>query len=111
MDILVGKRQHGKTTHLIRRSADEFVYILTSNYRRASEIFNMAKNMNLDIPYPVTLHEYLRIGFKGSSITRNGILIDDADQILQMIFAGIPIKCITITDSDNIRYLTEPENV
>ena len=111
MDILVGKRQHGKTTHLIRRSADECVYILTSNYRRASEIFNMAENMNLHIPYPVTLNEYLRSGFKGSSITRNGILIDDADQILQMIFAGLPIKCITITDSDNIRYLTEPENV
>ena len=48
MDILIGKRQYGKTAHLIRRSADEWVYILTSNYTRASEIFNMAKNMNLD---------------------------------------------------------------
>ena len=111
MDILIGKRQYGKTTHLIRRSSDEWVYILTSNYPRASEIFNMAKNMNLDIPYPVTVDEYLKSGFKGSSITRDGILIDDADQILQMIFAGLPIKCITISDSDNIRYLTKPENV
>ena len=111
MDILVGKRQHAKTTHLIRRSADEWIYILTSNHTRASEIFNMAKNMNLDIPYPVTLDEYLNFGFKGSSITRDGILIDDADQILQMIFARLPIRCITISDSDNIRYLTEPDNV
>lgn len=111
MDILIGKRQYGKTTHLIRRSADEGVYILTSNYPRASEIFDMAKNMNLDIPYPVTLDEYLNYGFKGSSITRDGILIDDADQILEMIFAGVPIKCITVSDSDNIRYLTKPENV
>ena len=111
MNILIGKRQYGKTTHLIRRSADEWVYILTFDHTRASEIFNMAKNMNLDIPYPVTLHEYLKHGFKGSSITRNGILIDDADEILQMIFAGVPIKCITVSDSDNIRYLTKPENV
>lgn len=111
MDILIGKRQYGKTAHLIRRSADEWVYILTSNYTRASEIFNMAKNMNLDIPYPVILDEYLKSGLKGSSITRDGILIDDADQILQMIFAGLPIKCITVLDSDNIRYLTKPENV
>lgn len=114
MDIIIGKRQYGKTTHIIRRSAAEWVYILTSDHKRASEIFNMAKNMNLDIPYPVTLDEYLNFGFKGSSIRRDGILIDDADQILQMMFARVPIKCITISDSDtngnNIRYLTMPEH-
>lgn len=115
MDIIVGKRQYGKTTHLIKRSAAEWVYILTSDHKRASEIFHMAQNMNLDIPYPITLDEYFGNNLNGSSIRRDGILIDDADQILQMMFARVPIKCITISDSDtngnNITYLTMPEHI
>ena len=114
MDIIIGKRQYGKTTHLIRRSSAEGIYILTSDHTRASEIFHIAQNMNLHIPYPITLDEYFRSNLRGSSVRRDGILVDDADEILQMIFAGVPIKCITISDSDhngnNIKYLTMPEH-
>ena len=56
----------------------------------------------------VTLEEYFQ-GSKviGSSIRRDGLLIDDADDVLQQIFAGIPIQGITMTDyHDNIEYLS-----
>lgn len=70
----------------------------------------------MTIPFPVTVDEYLRSDkFRGSSIRRDGLLIDDADDVFKVIFAGIPIKEITITDPDEvevgncIRYLPKPE--
>lgn len=114
MDIIIGKRGYGKTTKLIRRSAEENIYILTTDGLRAKRIAKMAKEMGLDIPYPVTVNEYfLDDRFKGSSIRRDGLLIDDADDVFKTIFAGIPIKEITITDNNDvgncIRFLTKPE--
>lgn len=62
MDIIIGKRGYGKTAKLIRRSADEQIYILTATRVRANHIAKMAKEMGLKIPYPVTVNEYLRKG-------------------------------------------------
>lgn len=114
MDIIIGKRGYGKTTKLIRRSSEENIYILTKDGLIAKRIAKMAKEMGLDIPYPVTVNEYfLGDRFKGSSIRRDGLLIDDADEVLKCIFDGIPIKEITITDNNDIdnciRYLPKPE--
>lgn len=114
MDIIIGKRGYGKTTKLIRRSSDENLYILVASGERAYQVAQMATEMGLTIPFPVTVDEYLRSDkFRGSSIRRDGLLIDDADDVLQAIFAGIPIKEITITDHNEvgncIRYLPNPE--
>lgn len=102
MDIIIGKRGSGKTAKLIRRSSEEGIYILTSTRQRANCIASMARKMGLIIPYPVTIDECLRGKFKGSSIQRDGLLIDDADDVLRTIFYGIPIKEITITDYDDV---------
>lgn len=115
MDIIIGKRGYGKTTKLIRRSSDENLYILVATRQRAYQVAQMATEMGLTIPFPVTVDEYLRSNkkFRGSSIRRDGLLIDDADDVLQVIFAGIPIKEITITDHNEvgncIRYLPKLE--
>ena len=54
------------------------------------------------------IEEYLKGSkFRGSCIRRDGLLIDDVDDVLQQLFAGIPIREVTITDYDNIRYLEE----
>ena len=114
MDIIIGKRGYGKTTKLIRRSSDENLYILVASGERAYQVAQMATEMGLTIPFPVTVDEYLRSDkCRGSSIRRDGLLIDDADDVFKVIFAGIPIKEITITDPDEvgncIRYLPKPE--
>lgn len=113
MDIIIGKRGYGKTTKLIRRSADENLYILVATSQRAYQVAQMATEMGLTIPFPVTVDEYFRSDkFRGSSIRRDGLLIDDADDVLQAIFYTIPIKEITITDHNEvgncIRYLPKP---
>ena len=101
MNITIARRGCGKTTKLIRRSAEENLYILVATEKRAFDIVKMAKEMDLEIPYPVTVDEYFRgHKFRGSSIHRDGLLIDDADDVLKAIFFGISIKEITLTDHD-----------
>lgn len=114
MNIIMGGRGYGKTARLIIWSADEQICILTANKERAAHIAKQAKKMGLSIPFPVTAYEFFYSNkFAGSSIRRDGILVDDADDVLQTIFDGIPIKEITITDHDEadncIRYLPKPK--
>lgn len=106
MNITIGERCSGKTTKLIKRSAYEGVCILVATRNRAQDLDQNAKRMGLNIPFPVTVDEYLKENrFAGSSIRRDGLLIDDADDVLQQVFAGIPIREVTVTDSGNISWL------
>lgn len=104
MNIIIGERCSGKTTELIKKSAAEQIYILTHTSASARCLFDQARNMGLAIPYPVTVRKYFNSNkFDGSSIRRDGILIDDADLVLAEIFRGIPIRDVAFTDrGDNI---------
>ena len=53
----------------------------------------MAREQNLDIPFPITYHEFLE-GRYGMWIS--GFLIDDADELLRQI-SRAPITAITMT--------------
>lgn len=111
MNIVIGKRCSGKTTRLIERSAKEGIYILVANKAMARCIADQAKEMGLDIPFPVTLDEYLRGNkFQGSSIRWDGLLIDDLDMVLNRMFRGIPIREITLTDRGNVEKLKTGNN-
>ena len=105
--VTIGKKGTGKTTKLIQRSAREGSYILTSTVFRAQAIRDTAQDMGLNIPYPVTLHEYFHGDkFRSSTIPRKGILIDDVDAVVGALFAGIPIHEMTMTDFGNIEQLS-----
>lgn len=93
--IIKGRRQ-GKTTELIKRSAETRTYILVANRQRVEQVFNQAQSMGLNIPYPVTVEEYMRSGFRGSFI--NSILIDDADDVLSQVFSNVRIETLTMSD-------------
>ena len=111
MNIVIGERCSGKTTRLIERSAQEGEYILVANKAMARCIADQAKEMGLDIPFPVTLDEYLRGNkFQGSSIRRDGLLIDDLDMVLNRMFRGIPIREVTLTDRGNVEKLKTGNN-
>lgn len=102
-DIIIGKRGSGKTTELIKRSNKTGCYILTDSNAGARFISEAARDMVLDIPFPVTLREYLQGNkFQGSSIRRDGLLVDDADLVFQYLLYGIPINAVTITDRGNV---------
>ena len=99
MEKIIKTRQSGKTTELIKISEQTGIYILTADRNRAKIIFKMAREQNKNIPFPVTVGDYMKTGFKGSFIKH--ILIDDADAVLQQMFGNIQIVALTMTGKDN----------
>ena len=104
MQIILGGRRSGKTAELIKRSAESGTYILVSDHARASQIADQARVMGYDILFPVTMDEYYRsYGFAGSSIRRDGVYIDDVEDVLRRIFSEIEIKAFACTiDQDTV---------
>lgn len=98
--IILGSRQNGKTTELIKMSAKTGIYILVATKNRANHLFRQAKDIGYDMPYPVTIEEYFRSKFTGSSIRRDGLFIDDIDDVLKSIFNGINIRTVTLTNDN-----------
>lgn len=96
MEIIYDKRRSGKTTKLIHESHEKWMHILVSNSMQVELISNMAKKMNVDIPYPITISEIIKI--KSSSDIKRGILVDEAQHILEKLI-GVNIETMTITDN------------
>lgn len=99
MKKIIKPRGKGKTTELIKLSAKTNTYILVANRMRQIAVAKLAHSMNIDIPYPVTVEDYMRTHFRGSFI--KNILIDDADAVLQSIFNTVVIDAITITETES----------
>lgn len=98
--LIYGPRGNGKTSTLIKMSAENQIYILVATETRARALAELADRMGYShMPFPVTTHEYLRSGnhFRGSSIRRNGLYIDDVDDVVRQLFDGIPLKAVSFT--------------
>ena len=107
--ILQGGIGSGKSTALIQESARTGIYIMVANNVRAKILFDNAKRMGYDIPYPVTIYEWLwsHNRFAGSSIQRDGIYIDDVDDVFREIFMPLKINAVTMRPLDN-EHIEEP---
>lgn len=99
-ELILGSRCSGKTTELIKRSATDGTYILTGTKTQAKYIFDQARLMGYDIPFPVTWEQFKRDRFHGTDVRKKGVLIDETAHILYRIFGGIPIKGVTWTKID-----------
>jgi hypothetical protein len=96
MLVIARPRGSGKTTELIKMSAKNWIYIVVKDHRTAYRTMEMAKRMELEIPFPLTFEEYINGQF---SITISKVLIDDAEFLLQEV-AGRrrpTIQAITIS--------------
>ena len=101
MDIIHRPRQAGKTTEIIKRAAEEFLYIIVVNRHEADRVFAQAKDMGLDIPFPVTIQELM--GSKATGIKVNGVAIDNAELILRHIVESwtlSPVKVMSINKEE-----------
>lgn len=96
MKKIVKPRASGKTTELIRLSEATGAYIIVSNQKRAHDLFVFAESLGYKIPYPVPFEHCRRT--KGSFV--KNILIDDADDLLSILFPGMIIDAITMTESE-----------
>jgi hypothetical protein len=97
MKKIIKPRRAGKSTELIRMSEESGAYIIVSSRARANFLFQLAHETGHKIPFPVTYREYEQSRFRGSFVRH--ILIDDADDLLQMLFKEVTIDAITMTDN------------
>ena len=100
MNILVGKRQEGKTTHLIKMSADGYGTIVTFSERGADYIKTRAKEMNLEIPEPINWNRLVMPSFHRGR--RGSYLLDELGEILR----GLSIKTAILDDECIIENLS-----
>lgn len=97
MQVITSKRRSGKTTKLIRLCAEKGGYIVCVNRHHAHGIAQMAKDMELNIPLPITFDEFIARRYYGSGVGK--FFIDDADLLLQRLSA-IHIEAITLTTKE-----------
>lgn len=93
-EIIVRARQGGKTTELIRRAAESGGYIVCTDQRRARQIAEHAREMGLNIPFPMTASEWQKRDYHPPGV--RGLLFDDLDRIIQAMTA-VPVIAATWT--------------
>lgn len=59
-------------------------------------IMQLAQQMNLSIPYPITVEEMALGRIEGTSIKRDGVLVDNAELVLQQLL-GTKINTLTVS--------------
>lgn len=83
--IIGGRRQCGKTTELIKIAHEEHLYIVCASRQRVNHISKLAREMELDIPLPISVDE---LPLRSPFIKK--VLIDDIEDILSYVI-GKPI--------------------
>lgn len=95
MEIIKLPRGAGKTWRLIKWSADSGAYIVCPDRKRARRIFSEAQKMCYNIPFPITATELFHHEYYAKGVKK--VLIDDADDVLQMLCPDLIIEGITLT--------------
>ena len=93
MKIIARNRSKGKTTELIKISAEKQIPIVCDT-SSVQYIIDKAKEMNLKIPQPLTVQQLNMIQWRDKSI-----LVDNAELILQNKL-GHKIEAISISTND-----------
>jgi hypothetical protein len=92
-DVIVGPRQNGKTTELIRLSAERDEYIIVSTLDMAQIVARQARDMGLRIPYPVAFSQLpCQSRFIGE------VLVDESQRILEQVI-GKPVDVMAVHGS------------
>jgi hypothetical protein len=77
--MIGGKRNCGKTTEMIKTASENNLYIVCATRDRVRNVANMAKDMGLDIPYPISVEELPLRGYT------NEVLVDDVEDLLSRL--------------------------
>ena len=93
MEIIIKPPCTGKTTELIKKSAETWTYIVTADRNRADHVAKMAKDMGIDIPHPIGFNDFLECRMRTPV---KEVLIDDADDCLRYLFGRVNISAITM---------------
>lgn len=93
--LIFGDRGSGKTTELIEESAKTGAYIVVPTRIRARNVFRSAKELGLNIPYPLIIVDVIHVP-PSSDIFQKGILIDNLEEIVCHLFNYITIHAAMV---------------
>lgn len=104
MEKIIRHRCTGKTTELIKLSAQHNIVIVCPNREMAQETQQMAKDMKLVIPTPLSVEEFMR--GKTNGYRFKSILIDELGMDAQKLF-GVNVFAYTLSlpeteETDNL---------
>jgi hypothetical protein len=94
VQVIARDRQLGKTTDLIRLAAQDWLYVVCPDRRQVQHVVRTARAMSLDIPFPLTWHEFTSGAHSGKGI--NGFVIDNLDHCVQGM-TPVPIRAVSLT--------------
>ncbi len=104
MKVVIGGKGSGKTTALIEDSARTGYYIVCRR-TMIDTVMNMARELDVQIPVPLSYGEFVDRRYYSLGI--KGLLIDDADALLEYI-STVPVQAISVT-SDVGKHLLDAE--
>lgn len=106
MKIYISERQFGKTTMLVKQSAESEAIIVAPNYAMCKHVELIAHNLGLKIPTPITATKFLQILASGGLERTQKYLIDE----LQMILHSLNVDTATVDiNSTEILHLCKGE--
>lgn len=97
MKVYSAERGAGKTTMLIEESARTGAIIVVLSYPMVNYTMVLAMRLNLDIPEPITVTNYLKALVRGGLNREQKYLIDDLHEMLSQMnveAATIDVNCI-----------------
>lgn len=96
MVIVRGPKQSGKTTELIRMAAEHSAYLVVFGHDQAYQATQKAKEMGLDIHFPLTYKEFISGAFDQRGV--RGVVIDNVDMLVQYMAGRVPVAAISMTE-------------
>ena len=85
-----GKRKCGKTSKLVKLAHEGNLHIICVDHARVLNILSVAKELELDIPHPITVHE---LPLKTRYV--HNVLVDDIEDVLGRLIGADIIMAST----------------
>lgn len=98
MKVIFSGRRSGKTTEIIRAAKGKNEYIVCFSERECHRVFEIAKQLKININFPITMRELL--AHPSSQFAGQKLHIDNADLCLQSL-TGIPVYTLSINDDND----------
>lgn len=97
-EIILSDRRKGKTTKLIEMChKDKYSLIVCPTNEMCKYVFKMAKDMNKEIPMPITFSDFVNHRWYSHGISN--FYFDELQMSLQNIAGNVPIKSAVIDTS------------
>lgn len=105
MNVYIAPRQTGKTTTLVKISAETGAIIVVPAYPMIKEVENIAKELGLEIPKPIDTSRFMR---ELHSFANKRYLVDELQTVLDLM--GIEAATLDIDSAWISRVESKGEN-